>query len=210
MGNFGTYCGTALVRYYSQVKYGQLGLASETVFNDFIGSLIPRAEKIIDSYCNHNFGTPSFGTFTLDGSGKSLLFFPPKWTPLIGLNAGSVDSSAVTIGNIKVYDQYVRYDGGNFAEGKQNVVFYGSYGYLDENRVPIVPPDVSHVCAQLCANVLMDMVRRRVLPDMFLKVGMTGDDTRITGYTLFAAPDIFTLGLQNSLNKYKITWVDIG
>jgi len=219
MGDYGTYCGTELVVYLSQVKWDQLKTYfSEALLNSFIvGTLIPEAEKIVDTYCNHGFGTPSYGTFTLDGSGKDVLFWPPKWTPLIGLGAGSVSGVGVTIGGaynstgVKVYDQYLRYNGGIFNTGKLNCVFYGSYGYLSEKdgTVPIVPRDVEYVTGQIAANVLADLTRRARAPDVMMDLmqgGGAGDVFR----TLFAHPDVFPPSLQRKLDPYVIKWVDIG
>jgi hypothetical protein len=213
MGDYADYCGSLDVRYLCQTQYDQL-----TEFTDdatFIawmkGTLIPMCEKIIDSYVGHPFGTPSLGTFILDGSGKSSLFFPPKWTPLIGLSAGSIDSSAVNVDDLKIYDQYIRYSGGNFTEGKLNCVFYGSYGYLDKDRAPVVPDDIKYVCAQLGANVIVDMVRRNVTPDLFRQVLMTRTSEGARGLgSMWASPYLFTTELKDICDKYRILWADIG
>lgn len=213
MGDYSDYCGSLDVRYIAQTQYDQLTeFATEAAFNNWIsGTLIPQAEGIIDRYTGHQFGTPSLGTFVLDGSGKSILFFPTKWTPLIGLSAGSVDGVGLTMTQIKVYDQYIRYNNGNFTQGKQNCVFYGSYGYLDKNGSPIVPDSVKYICAQLCANVLLDMVRRNVAPDLFRQILLTrtAEGERGIG-SLWASPHIFTEELKNMLNEYRIVWADIG
>ena len=166
---------------------------------------------MIDRYIGHQFGTPSLGIFTLDGSGKSVLFFPPKWTPLIGLSAGSVDGVGLVMGGVKVYDQYIRYENGSFTEGKKNCVFYGSYGYLDKNGAPIVPDSIKYVCAQLCANVLLDMVRRNVAPELFKQILLTRTAEGGMGVgSLWASPQVFTEELKNMLEGYRITWAEIG
>jgi len=210
MGGYGTYCGTALVRFLAQSQYSQFKeTASVGAMNTWIEDyLVPQAEKMIDSYCNHSFGTPSYGTFSLDGIGKSVLFFPPKWTPLIGLSAGSVNSVGVTMSNIAVYDQYIRHKNGNFAQGKQNTVWYGSYGYLDKDRTPIVPKDVEYVTGQICANILLDLIRRNRAPDYFADFLAGGGGGQIK--SLFASPAIFTQNLKTILDPYVINWVDIG
>lgn len=214
MGDYADYCGSLDVRYFSQVQYDQLTeYGDEATFNNWIhGTLIPMAEDVIDRYVGHPFGTPSLGTFILDGSGKSVLFFPVKWTPLIGLSIGSVNGAAIPdITAVKVYDQYVRYDCGNFIEGKQNVVFYGSYGYLDKDRAPIVPDGVKYVCAQLCANVLLDGVRRNMSPELFRSILLTrtAEGERGIG-SLWASPHVFTEELKEMLEEYRIIWTDIG
>ena len=214
MGDYSDYCGSLDVRYYCQTQWDQLTeAASEADFNNWIaGTLIPHAEGIIDRYVGHSFGTPSLGTFTLDGSGKSVLFFPTKWTPLIGLSAGSVSGAAIPdITAVKVYDQYLRYDGGNFIGGKQNCVFYGSYGYLDKDRGPIVPDSVKYVCSQLCANVLLDAVRRNMSPELFRAILMTRTSEGEKGIgSLWASPHVFTEEFKEMLEDYRIIWADIG
>lgn len=210
MGDYGTYCGTALVRFLAQAQFSQIKEADTLgALNTWIESyLIPEAEKLVDGYCNHSFGTPSYGTFTLDGSGKTSLFFPPKWTPLIGLSAGSVNGVGVTIGDIKVYDQHLRWAGSSFTAGKQNVTFYGSYGYLNKNRTPIIPQDVEYVTGQICANMILDLIRRNKAPDFFATFLEGGGGSEIG--PLFAQPKIFSNNLKELLDPYVIIWVDVG
>lgn len=213
MGDYADYAGSLDVRYYCQTQWDQLTeFVDVATFNNWIvGTLIPQAESLIDRYVGHPFGTPSLGTFVLDGDGRSTLFFPAKWTPLIGLGAGSVNGVGIAIGDVKVYDQYVRWDGGSFTSGKQNVVFYGSYGYLDKNRTPIVPDSVKYVCAQLCSNVILDMVRRNMSPDLFRSIllSRTSEGEKGIG-ALWAAPTIFHDELKTMLDDYRIHWVDLG
>lgn len=213
MGDYSDYCGTLDVWYLSQAAYTQfINFTSEGAFNGWMGSyLIPSAEKTVDGYCNRPFGTPSYGTFNLDGAGKSWLPFPPKWTPLIGFSGGSVDSVGVDLSNIKVYDTYIRRDGSSFPDGKQNVVLYGSYGFLDKDGVAIVPPDVRVVTATLCANVLNDMIRRNVSPEIFRNLVYRQYQQNTEELTsLFVLPMLFSQDLKNRLDPYRVTWVDIG
>lgn len=213
MGDYSDYCGTLDVYYLSQIAYEQLtNFVDQSAFNTWLSNvLIPAAEKTVDGYCNRAFGTPSLGTFVLDGGGRSWLPFPPKWTPLIGFGAGSVGGVAISVSDVKVYDTYVRYDGGSFQEGKQNVVFYGSYGFLDYQRTPIVPADVTLVTAQLCANVLNDMIRRNVAPEIFRNLVFRQYQQNTEELTsLFVLPMSFSQDLKNRLDPYRVSWIDIG
>jgi hypothetical protein len=196
-----SYCGSALVKYYSQVAYSQVSMGSEAELNNFVvGTLIPQASKIIDNYVGHSFGTPSVGTFTYDGSGKTVLFLPLENTPFIGLTAGSVSNAGLTVANVKVHDQYLELDGGAFTKGKKNVTIFGSYGYVT------LPNDIQFVCAQLAANVLVDMVRRKVYPDAFLAMAGSGGDAQ----ALMASPTTFTKALKEQLDGYRVLWIDVG
>lgn len=211
--NFGTYAGTALVRRVAQVSFPQLKeVADDAEINAFIQDyLVPQAEQVVNGYTKNSFGTPSYGTMTLDGNGKQVLWFPPKWCPLIGFQAGSVDSVGITIGNIRVYDQHIAYVNSNFPEGYRNVVFYGSYGWLDEHRGAIVPRDVEYVTAALAGNVLADLVRRNQLPDVMREVLLTRSAEGKLGIgSLFASPHLFTSELKGLLDPYKINWIDVG
>lgn len=207
MGTYGTYCGSADVRYFAQVQYDQLTeFGDESTFNSWVeGTLIPKAEFIVDNYVGHSFGTPSYGTLNLDGSGKSTLFLPVKYCPPLGFSAGSLDSAAINTDQLKCYDQYIRWDGGNFTEGKQNVVLYGSYGYSS------LPHDIQYVTAQLCANLLLDMVRRNVAPDLFREILLTRSAEGEKGIgSLWASPHVFTSEMKEILEKYRIEWWDVG
>jgi hypothetical protein len=213
VGNYGTYCGTLDVYYYSQVAYEQLvNFIDQDTFNTWLqNTLIPSAEKTIDGYCNRSFGTPTYGTFTLDGAGKAWLPFPPKWTPLIGLSAGSIGGVGATMGNIYVYDTYLRREGSSFPSGRQNVIFYGSYGFLDEDRNPIVPADVQLVCMTLCSNALADMVRRNIAPEIFRNLVFRQYQQNTEELqSLFVLPMNFSQDLKNRLDPYRVNWVDIG
>lgn len=210
---FGTYCGTEIVKYISQVKYDQLAYFKDLTEADYDGwlegTLIPSAERFIDGYVNHSFGTPSFGTLNLDGSGKRTLWMPPPHAPMIGISGGSIDSVGLILSDLAIYDQYIRYSS-NFPHGRQNVVLFGSWGYLDKDREPIVPADISNVCAQLCSNMILDMVRRNMAPDLFQAI-MAGGDTAGAGIrTLWAQPAILTAPLKDLLDDYRILWVDVG
>lgn len=213
MGDYADYCGTLDVYYMSQTAYTQLtNFADQTTFNNWLANtLIPAAEKTVDGYCNRSFGTPSLGTFVMDGSGKNVLFLPPKYTPMIGLSAGSIGGVGATMGNIYVYDKYLKREGSSFPSGKQNVVFYGSYGFLDKDRTPIVPTDVTIVTATLCANWINDMVRRNVAPQVFRNLVFRQYQQNTEELTsLFVLPMNFSQDLKNRLNPYRVLWVDVG
>ncbi len=194
-----SYCGTELVKYLSQIAYTQLSMGSEAELNNFVaGTLIPQASKIIDNYVGHSFGTPTVGTFTYDGSGKTTLFLPLENTPFLGVSAGSVSNVALAVANVKVHGQYLELDGGAWTQGKQNVTIYGSYGYVS------LPSDIQFACAQLVANMLSDMVRRKVYPDLFMPMTANGGDAGV----LMANPKVFTAAIKELLEPYRVMWVD--
>ena len=207
---FGTYCGTEIVMYVSQVIYDQLAYFKDLAIGDYQdwieGTLIPSAERFIDGYVNHSFGTPSLGTIVLDGGGIQTVWVPPKHTPLLGIASGSIDSLSITPSDLYIYDQYIRRDA-NFPHGKQNIVLYGSWGYKDAGTIPIVPADIQMVCAQLCSNVLLDMVRKNMAPDLFAAI-MAGGGGGLA--SLWAAPAILTPPLKDILSDYRILWIDVG
>ena len=212
MGDFSSYCGSETVRYLAQTSYDQLTFKAggEAAFNNFIsGTLIPAAEKFIDTFCHHSFGTPSVGTWTVDGNGKSFLPMPLARRPLIGVSkvlVGGVD----VVGVAKVHNDFVELDGGNFSRGKMNVTVTGSYGYLNGLGTPVVPSDISFVCAQLCANTVNDMLRRRLLPDAVMSIMKSPDAADVKFRGFFNAPHIFPSQLQEVLENYRITWSETG
>ena len=201
------YCGTLLVYYLSQISGVQLKqIGSDSALLAFIGTyLIPAAEKIVDGYCHHNFGTPTIGTWLFDGNGKDVLFLPPTYYPMIGVSAGSVNSSAVT-GNLKVYNQYLKLTSGNFLSGEQNVTIHGSHGYVT------IPEDVAYVTAQLASNMLVDMVKKNIAPDAFQQVlfnGQKGGGGENIA-SMFNQSLLLNNTLKELLQPYVVSWVDIG
>jgi hypothetical protein len=190
------YCTSYEVRMLAQVNYEQLGFSSDGDLEEFITLyLIPASDKKIDSYCNHSFGTPTIGTWTLDGSGKSALFMPTERCPLLGLSAGTVGNVAIAVSNIKVHDQYVDWEGSVFTKGKKNVTLAGSYGYVS------LPSDIENASAMTCANILNDMVRKRVLPDFFQKEDVS---------MIMVSPVTFTKEIKESLEGYVLKDLDTG
>lgn len=195
------YCGSALVAYFGQVAYSQIGMGSAEELNTFVaGTLIPQASKVIDSYVGRSFGTPTVGTLNLDGNGKAVLFLPIENTPFIGLDGGSVNTNSIAVSGVKVHDQFLEWDGGVFSKGKKNVTLHGSYGYTE------VPADIQLCAAQLCANILTDMVRRKVYPQAFMAMASSGGDANV----LMASSAVFTKSLKELCEPYRIMWVDIG
>lgn len=184
-----------MVRMLAQVEYEQLEFNTNADLETFITNyLIPQADKRIDSYCNHAFGTLTVGTWTLDGNGKAVLFMPPERCPLLGVTAGSIDSVAFTAANMKVHDQYIEYDGGVFTSGKKNVLLSGSYGYT------AVPKDIEHAAAIIGANMLNDMVRRKTLPDLFKKEDVS----------VMLSMTALTKETKELLDPYVLHSIDIG
>jgi len=192
-----SYCGTTEVTMLAQLAYTQLGFANNNQMGSYIaGTLIPAAQKFIDSYCNHRFGSYS-GTWLQDGSGKKLLVMPTQYCPLISVTSITVDGVAVTA-DVKVYDNYVVYDDGVFTQDEQNVTVVASYGYTS------VPTDVQYVCAELCASMLRQILRSRMMPDLIVPTLESGDIST----TLLANPKVFTNELKDRLEVYKLQQVE--
>jgi len=188
------YCHPLTVKFLSQIEHTQLELDTDGDYESFIKEvIIPPAQKIVDGYCNHNFNNNS-GTVTLDGNGKGVLTIPPPYVPIISAGTVTVDDSDVT-SNIKTYDTYLAYDGGTFTEDEQNVVITLSYGYSS------VPADVEYVTAQLCANMLAELVRKKMLPDTVAQVLNAAAGSG----AMFSSPRVFTKELKEMLNPYRIS-----
>ena len=195
------YCGTELVRYLAQVQPSQFKeLTDEAKLNAHVVALITSAQLFLDDYCNHDFSS-TLEWFKLDGNGKDFLMLPPKYSPLISITNGSLNSVALDTTKLKVHDQFVDYEGGNFTSGKLNVVFQATHGYAS------VPSSIEFVCASLCSNVLVDMVRKNMVPDMFMQILESGSGGVSS---LWASPSYFTPPLKDMCDKYRIHWVDLG
>lgn len=203
------YCGTELVSFIGQVAYQQLtGILSPGTLNNYTnGTLIPAAERIIDDYVGRREGTlrhfnpHGSVSWFLDGSGKSTVWTPPKYSPTlyvgdVWINGNSM--SWVSPTNVKLYEQYLTVPGATFRKGDLNVKIYGTYGYIK------VPKDIEYMTAQLCANVLTDVVRRRAAD------GVVSADFMTMATSLFGSPTVFTDDMRKRLSDYRIKWLDIG
>ena len=84
-------------------------------------------------------------------------------------------------------------------------------GYVDGNNIPVVPSDIQMITAQLCANALNDMVRRRLLPDAYLKLlDSVGKSGASNFQMLFNAPHLFPQPMKDVCENYRITWTEMG
>ena len=222
-----TYCGTFDVHTFAQVTYSQVGFASLAAYNAWIaGTLILKAQDMINNYCNHNFYLNT-GTIVVDGSGKEAqpifnhaltCFSNQKDTdatglvkptelqplPLMGVTAVEIDGTAVTITDVQTYNAYLTYEDNSFADGRQNVEIIGTWGY------GTYPHDIQYVTAQLCANALNDMVRRRMLPDLVTPILERGDASTRAMAMLFRSPRVLTVNEKEILDKYLFQIVEVG
>lgn len=199
------YTDAETVRYFAQVDREQLNFKNETDYDSFINDvLIPKAQALIDHYCNHSF-TLRLVDYYLDGSGKSTLWLPPEYCPPVMFGTVTVDGVSVTIADIHLSEQFIQWDGGSFnASSPKGIHLIGSAGF------GTIPTDIQMVTDQLCANSLLDMVRRKMAPDLFSEIIRAGPETGGGGRNLLAAPWIFTKDLKQMLEPHRIIWVDIG
>jgi hypothetical protein len=212
MGLYGTYCGTVECLYEAQINHNQLKGFTESGFLNYIeDTLIPAAEGFINTFIRHSCGTPTPGTIRLDGNGKKWLPLPLHFHPAIGFSSVTADGVDITT-DIVVYDRYIkRTTKSTFPSGHQNIVCVGSYGYLDAGGNPIIPGDISMVAIRLVGNVIADMNRKHMMPDIFMN--LFGDRKQAQGSTfhaLYASPKIFSPYLKETLIPYRVKWVDVG
>ena len=203
------YCVSALVNLLSQVTYNQLvGFANAAALNTHIDdTLIPAAERTIDAFVGRREGTlrhfnpHGSVSWFLDGSGKSTVWTPPKYSPTILVGNVKIDTTSMgwlSPTNVKLYGQYLTAPGNRFRKGDLNIEVFGTYGYIK------VPEDIEYMTAQLCANVLVDSVRRRASD------GVVSTDFATSATSLFGAPTVFTDDMRKRLKTYRIKWMDIG
>jgi len=208
------YSGTAEIYFLSGMRkeiLGEFEAQGQSVYNAYVnGTLIPQAENFIDTYCGGRDGTlrrfnSNLGTWRQDGSGKSVLFVPPKYTPLMGTPTITIDASAVSDTIIKIHDQFIQLDGASFRKAPMNVYLKGTHGYVT------VPQDISYICGQLCANALLDMARRNTAEDAASAgPGRLDFNTMFGNPAIFGAPSILTSDMRNRLDAYRIKWTDLG
>lgn len=198
------YCSPADVEALAQIKYDQFEYADLAAYENALTSLfIPMAQKIIDSYVDHNF-LNNTGTVLLDGNGHEVLMVHPPYVPI--LTAGTVLINSVNVtANIKAYDSYLAYQGGVFTQdssSRKNVSVTLNYGYTS------VPSDVRFVCAQIVANILSDMLRRKLMPDTVSRAMQSNSDTVIiSGMT--KNTQILTSELMAILDQYRFSRLDV-
>lgn len=189
------------VKMLAQVSFKQLEFSTDGDYEAFIDNvLVPQAQKIIDNHCNHDFNNHIGGTVTLDGTGKDHVIVKPEYCPLRSLSSVSIDGVAKTVGDFKVYPQYVAYDDGTFTQDEQNVVLVADYGYTS------VPTDVEFVCASISANMLQYMLKSKLMPDFVLPSLEAG---RLAA-TLMSSPQIFTAEHKAMLGKYTFIQIEVG
>jgi hypothetical protein len=189
----------------AQIQGKQLGFESESDYESFIANqLIPAAQQIIDNFVGHNFQLNTNVVLKLDGRGKRILMIPPPYLPIISVSSVQIDGVEIVSG-IKVFETYLASDTRYFTENQarhQNVQVTLTHGYA------AVPQDVSFVAAQLVANMISDMVRRRLMPDTISKAMQTNAETVIIG-GMGKSASVFTAELKAMLNNYTYTRMDV-
>ena len=173
------YAGTLDVYYASQIVFNQF----KSIFPDLatyenwvLGTLIPQAMQVVDTYVGHNF-QQNTGSILVDGNGKKWLpitreglvddgsgYIPPEMLPIPLIGVTSVTDNSTAITDYLVYHSYIKQDNGVFQKDEQNVLIIGTWGYNT------VPDDIRYVTARMCANVLGEMLRMRNLPDIVKSV----------------------------------------
>ena len=221
------YAGTFDVHTFAQVDWRQVGFPSLASYNAWLqGTLIPKAQDMVNNYCKHNF-YENRGTIVLDGSGKraqpifnhALTVYSNQYEsdttgivrptellplPLIAVTAVEIDGTALTLSDVSVYNSYLAQENCTFDWGRQNVTIKGTWGY------GTYPHDIQYVTAQLCANALNDMVRRRMLPDLVTPILEKGDASTRAMAMLFRSPRVLTQNEKDILNRYLFHAIEVG
>ena len=128
----------------------------------------------------------------------------PPYVPVLAVSSVQING-VEAVGNIKSYDTYLAYEGGAFTEDystRKNVQVTLTYGYA------AVPSDIQYATAQVTANMLADMVRRKLLPETVAKAMQAQADTVvITGMSKSAL--ILTSELRDLLDNYRFSRMDV-
>ena len=222
-----TYCTSTDVTIFSQINYKQVDFASDAAYVAWIeDTLILKAQDVVDNYVGHNF-YENHGTIRLDGSGKVVQHISPHGLtvfsnqsvidatavpkpskllplPLMAVTGVTIDSTAQVLADFQIYESYVAYDGNRFNGGRQNVDIIGTWGY------GTYPHDIQYVTAQLCANMLREMVRSEMMPDMITPILESGQGSVGGLSALFRSPRVLTANEKDILNKYRLHALEIG
>jgi len=206
------YCGTLDIYYLGgHILYQQLGFAAEATFNAWLeGTLIPKAQDMIDNYVGHNFRENS-GTIDLDGNGKEALSvtrighvnaLPDRLmpVPLLSVTSVTIDSGTNIAANIDWYDGFIAYDCGHFCAGRQNIRIVGTWGYTS------VPHDIQYVTAAICINTLREAIRTRMVPDLVTTI-MEGSGA--IG-AIMQSPKVITANETGILERYRFREIEAG
>ena len=212
------YASAEEVRYFAQIKHEQIGFENESDYDSFLNdTLIPKAMDLVDRYCRHNF-QDNIGTIYVDGRSRETVHLTSagvvtRWpdaypefpiglmpVPLMEVTAISIDGVAQNLAEFRTYNTHVahRY-GGVFCEGRQNVMIVARFGH------GTVPHDIQYVTAQLCSNLIADMVRRKMLPDLVTPILEGGGNLNL----LFRSPHVLTENEKSILNKYRFHAMEI-
>jgi len=213
----GTYCGTLDIYYIGgHILYQQLGFSTITTFNNWLnGTLIPKAEDMIDNYVGHNFRNNT-GTIDLDGNGLESLPItrlgqvdgaPPRLMPVFLISVGTVtideavDTGTNVYSSCKIYDTFIVYEDQTFCKGRQNIHIKGSWGYTS------VPHDIQYVTAQVCVNAMREAIRTRMVPDLITSVMEGGG--RLAEAIMYG-PRVLTPNEKEILERYRYREIEVG
>lgn len=105
------------------------------------------AETALEDACMTAF-VPRYFRWRLDGSGRYNLMLP-RSRPLT-ITSATVDGTALTVGDLAVYDDGRVYSPNGWTSGQSNIVIAGTYGY----RFP--PPRVARASMLLAKRFIVD------------------------------------------------------
>ena len=205
------YCTVADVKLFCQINFEQLDFASDAAYETWIeDTLIPKSMDMVDRYCRHNF-QDNLGTIYVDGRSRETVHVTSagvvtQWpdgypefpigllpVPLMEVTAITIDTVAQALTDFRTYNTHVAHVCGVFCEGRQNVVITARFGY------GTIPHDIQYVTAQLCSNLLADMIRRKMLPELITPILEGGGNLNL----LFRSPKVMTENEKSILNKYR-------
>ncbi|GAH62918.1 unnamed protein product, partial [marine sediment metagenome] len=102
--------------------------------------------------------------------------------------------------DFQYYNEIITYEGNVFDTGRQNIKIEGTWGYA------AVPDDIRYVAAHICANLLTDMIRSRMLPDLITPILTGGGDIGV----LFRSPKVLTTNEKEILDRYRFWEYAVG
>lgn len=125
---------------------GQTPLSNATTYPDAdITAAHDRIKERFEDICGVAF-EPTTVTKTLAGNGDDFLVLPNL--KVTGVTSATLDGSALTVGDLKVYDWGEVYYSGGWASGYQNISITYTHGW------PAVPKPIKWAALIVCVNEL--------------------------------------------------------
>lgn len=166
------YCSASDVKTHAQIDYAKLGFSSDGEYDTFLGTLIQKADAMIDNYCGVSSGFFAAGKVTI--TDERLDWRPSRKLALANRMISGITSIYCNKAGYGSTEDWEVIDTADYIlYPDEGVIFItGDVPAIPERSIKVsytagytaVPYDITLASIEICSNYLHTMLQRRVNP----------------------------------------------